>query len=70
MQQYSNFDYLYAIFMLLFGLFMIFSPGSLVRRVKYGEERVKAESWVKKAGIGLCIIAPLFALFIYYKMNA
>lgn len=70
MQQFSNFDYVYAIFILLFGLFMIFSPGSLARKVKYGEERVKAEAWIKKLGIGFCIAAPLFALFIYYKMNA
>lgn len=70
MQKFSNWDYLYAIFMFLFGLFMIFSPGTFIRKVGYNEERVKAESWLKKIGIGLCIIAPIFAYFIYTKLNA
>lgn len=67
--RYTNWDYIYAVFMLLFGIFMIISPRSLMRKVKYDEEGLKTESWVKKAGIGLCIMAPLFAFFIYYKMN-
>ncbi len=67
---YSNYDYLYAIFMLLFGIFMIASPRSLMRKAKYDEESLKTESWVKKSGIGLCVLAPLFALFVYFKMHA
>lgn len=69
MQKFTNYDYLYPIFMFLFGLFMIFSPGSLIRKVKYDEERIKAESWLKKIGIGLCIFALLFAYFVYSGMN-
>jgi hypothetical protein len=68
--QYSNWDYIYAVFMLIFGIFMIISPRSLMRKAKYDEESLKTESWVKKTGIGLCIMAPLFALFIYYKIHA
>ncbi|MDR1715941.1 MAG: hypothetical protein ACK5KN_11810 [Dysgonomonas sp.] len=68
--QYSNWDYIYAVFMLIFGIFMIISPRSLMRKAKYDEESLKTESWVKKAGIGLCIMAPLFAFFIYYKIHA
>ena len=67
---YSIYDYLYPIFIFLFGIFMIISPRTLMRKAKYDEEGLKAESWVKKAGVGLCILAPLLAIFLYYKMNA
>ncbi|MBB4037594.1 hypothetical protein GGR21_003514 [Dysgonomonas hofstadii] len=70
MNQISNIDYIYPVFMLLFGLFMIFSPGTFIRKVGYNEERTKAEKWLKWTGIGLCVFAPLLAGFFYYKMNA
>lgn len=70
MKQFSNYDYLYAVFMFLFGLFMIFSPGSLMRKAKYDEERIKTESWLKKTGIVLSVMAVLFGIYVYYKLNA
>ncbi|WP_029903179.1 hypothetical protein [Prevotella sp. 10(H)] len=66
---YSNWDFIYPVFMLIFGIVMILSPRTFMRKAKYDEDSVKAESWVKKAGIGLAIMAPLLAFFIYYKMN-
>lgn len=70
MHQYSNFDYLYAAFMLLFGIFMIVSPGSVIRKAKYDEERLRTESWIRKTGIALCVIAVGMGIFFYMKLNA
>lgn len=69
MHQYSNFDYLYALFMLLFGLVMIFSPRTLMRGAKYDEESLKTEKWVKWVGIGLSVFSVGFAIFIYIKLS-
>ncbi|NDV78710.1 hypothetical protein [Dysgonomonas sp. 511] len=68
--KYTNFDYLYAIFMFLFGIFMIVSPGSVIRKAKYDEERIKTESWVRKTGIVFCVLGVIFGTFIYTKLNA
>lgn len=70
MNQISNIDYIYPAFMFIFGLAMIFSPGTFIRKVGYNEERVKAEKWLKWTGIGLCIIAPLLAGYFYSEINA
>ena len=70
MQQYSNFDYLYAAFIFLFGIFMIVSPGSVIRKAKYDEERLKTESWIRKTGIVLAIIGVCMGIFFYTKINA
>jgi len=70
MNQYSNLDYLYPAFLLIFGLIMIFSPGSFVRKVGYNEERVKAEKWLRVIGVALCIFAPIMAYYFYTKLNA
>lgn len=70
MQQYSNFDYLYAAFIFLFGIFMIVSPGTVIRKAKYDEERLKTESWIRKTGIVLAIIGVGMGIFFYTKLNA
>ncbi len=67
---YSSIDYLYAAFVLLFGIIMIASPGSLIRKAKYDEERVKTESWIRKTGIVLCVIGVLMGIHFYVKLNA
>ena len=69
MQQYSNADYLYAAFMLLFGIFMIVSPGSLIRKAKYDEERLRTESWIRKTGIVFCVLGVILGIFFYTKLN-
>jgi len=69
MYHYSTFDYLYAVFMLLFGLFMIFSPRTLMRGSKYDDDSEKTEKWVKRLGITLCVFAVGFAIFLYIKMS-
>lgn len=70
MHQYSNLDFIYAAFMFLLGIFMIVSPGSVIRKAKYDEERLKTESWIRKTGIVLSIIGVLMGIFFYTKMNA
>jgi hypothetical protein len=69
MQTLSNYDYLYAIFMFAFGLFMIFSPRTLMRGSKYDEDSLKTEKWVKRLGIGLCVIGVIFGIWIYMSMK-
>lgn len=62
-------DFVKPIFMLIFGLVMIFSPRSLMWKAKYDEEGVKAESWVKKIGIILCVAGIAIAIYYIYKMS-
>lgn len=69
MRHLSNIDFLYPIFMFIFGIVMIMSPRSLMRKAKYDEESLKTESWVKKLGIGLCVFSVGFAIYIFYKLN-
>ena len=69
MPKFNNFDYLYAVFMVIFGIVMFFSPRSVMRHAKYDEEGIKTENMVKKLGIGLAIFGIAFGIFIYYKMN-
>lgn len=69
MNKFSNFDYIYAAFLFVFGIVMIFNPRLVMRKVKYDEEGMKTEKWVKKAGIGLCVFAVALAGFFYYKLN-
>ena len=69
MQQYSNFDYLYALLTLVLALVMIFSPRTLMRGVKYDEESMKTEKWVKWVGIGISVFSIGFAIFIYIKLS-
>jgi hypothetical protein len=69
MQQYSNVDYIYAAFILLFGIFMIVSPETLIRKAKYDEERFKAESWIKKTGILFCILGICLGIYFYIELN-
>lgn len=69
MRHFTNIDFLYPVFMLIFGIVMITSPRSLMRKAKYDEESLKTESWVKKLGIALCIFSVGFAVYIYYKLN-
>ncbi|MDU1891866.1 MAG: hypothetical protein E6767_14355 [Dysgonomonas sp.] len=63
----SFYDYLYAIFGVLFGVFMIISPRTLMRGAKYDEESLKTESWVRKAGIGLIVISIGLAIYLFFK---
>jgi hypothetical protein len=55
--------------MFVFGIVMVSSPRSLMRKAKYDEESLKTESWVKKLGIGLCVFAVGFGIYIIYKLN-
>ncbi len=70
MNKITVLDYLYPLFMFLFGLFMIFSPGTFIRKVGYNEERIKAEKWLKYTGIALCIMSPFLAYYFYTEINA
>lgn len=63
----SFYDYLYAIFGVLFGIFMIVSPRTLMRGAKYDEESLKTESWLKKVGIGLIIASIGLAIYLYLR---
>ncbi len=69
MRQLTNIDLLYPIFMLVLGVVMILSPRSLMRKAKYDEEGLKAESWVKKLGIGLAVFAVGLGIYMIYKLN-
>ncbi|MDR2956485.1 MAG: hypothetical protein LBV43_15540 [Prevotella sp.] len=69
MSHLSNFDYLYAALFLLFGIFMIVSPRTLMRGAKYDEESLKTEKWVKRLGIVLCIFAVGFAISLYIRLQ-
>lgn len=69
MHQFSNFDYLYALFILLFGVFMIVSPRTLMRGAKYDNESLKTEKWVKRLGIVFCLFAVGFAAYIYIRLS-
>jgi hypothetical protein len=68
MAGYTNWDFIYPVFSVLFGIFMIVSPRSLMYKAKYDEEGLKTESWVKKCGIGLCIIGVAYAVYLYYRL--
>lgn len=64
---HSNFDYAYAAFGLIFGIVMMASPRTFMRGAKYDEESIKAESFVKKAGAGLAVLAIFFAVYVYFR---
>lgn len=68
--KYTIYDVLYPICLFLFGIFMIVSPRSLMRKAKYDEEGLKAERWLKYTGIGLCAVSLLLGIYFIYKMNA
>ena len=69
MRNFIYLDLLYPVFMFIFGIIMISSPRSLMRKAKYDEESLKTESWVKKLGIGLCVFAVGFRIYIFYKLK-
>ena len=69
MSNINYLDLLYPVFMFIFGIIMISSPRSLMRKAKYDEESLKTESWVKKLGIGLCVFAVGFGIYIFYKLK-
>ncbi|MDR0825443.1 MAG: hypothetical protein LBN74_10145 [Prevotella sp.] len=61
-------DFIYPVFMLIFGIVMIVSPRTFMRKAKYDEESLKTESLLKKLGIGLAVFAVLFAIYLSYKL--
>ena len=69
MRNFIYLDLLYPVFMFIFGIIMISSPRSLMRKAKYDEESLKTESWVKKLKIGLCVFAVGFGIYIFYKLK-
>ncbi|MDR1090759.1 MAG: hypothetical protein LBL79_06755 [Prevotella sp.] len=69
MQKFTNIDFIYPVFLLIFGIVMIFNPRTVMRKAKYDEESLKTESWVKKLGIGFCIFAVAFAVYMYFSLK-
>ncbi len=69
MQKFTNIDFMYPAFMLIFSLVMIFSPRTMMGRAKYDEESLRTESWIKKLGIGFGVFALAFAIFIYFNLK-
>lgn len=69
MQKFTGIDFMYPAFFLIFAIVMIVSPRTMMRRAKYDEESMKTESWIKKLGIGLCVFAVAFAVFIYFNLK-
>jgi uncharacterized membrane protein YfcA len=69
MQKFSNIDFIYPAFLLVFGLVMMYSPRTMMRKAKYDEESLKTESWIKKLGIGLCVFAVAFGIFMYFNLK-
>lgn len=66
----SNFDYLYAIFGIIFGIIMIANPRMFMRNAGYDEESLRTESFMKKTGIVLILGCIGFAIYLYIKLNA
>lgn len=69
MSKFTNIDFIYPVFFLVFGIVMILSPRTMMRKAKYDEESLKMESWIKKLGIGFCVFAVAFAVFMYLNLK-
>ncbi len=66
----SNFDYVYAVFGIIFGIIMIVNPRMFMRNAGYDEESVRTESFMKKTGAVLVAGCIGFAIYIFVKLNA
>ena len=62
-----DFDYLYALGIVVLGIVMMTSPESFLGRAKYNDDRVKTESFLKKTGIVIIICGLVFAVFVFLR---
>jgi len=69
MHKFTNIDLIYPAFMLIFSIIMIVNPRTMMRKAKYDEEGLKTESWVKKMGIGLLVLAVALGIYMFFNLK-
>lgn len=69
MNKFAIIDFIYPVFFFIFGIVMILSPRTMMRKAKYDEESLKMESWIKKFGVGFCVFAIAFAVFMFFNLK-